>query len=251
MVRFILRRLLWAIPTLFIVTFLVYVAIRIGTDPLRELPARQPTGVREEDPAVHRDQRALRRAWRYVRGYFKWLRRFVSGDWPRTHQGQPRGVAEPEGGDGQLDPSRRPRHDRRHHDRSGDRRLRRAPPRQPAATRPSTPAAFFGLSIPPYVSAVLFQLIFAVYWSRWYRRAAAPDVGRLPDRDTVASTSWLMAQAHGAAGDRRGDPDDRRLRAVHAGLAARRPEQRVHAHRARRRASASGGCSSATPCATR
>ena len=35
MFRFILRRVLWAIPTLFVVTFLVYCAIRFGTDPVQ------------------------------------------------------------------------------------------------------------------------------------------------------------------------------------------------------------------------
>ena len=34
MFRFIVRRLIWAVPTLLIVTFLVYVAIRLGTDPV-------------------------------------------------------------------------------------------------------------------------------------------------------------------------------------------------------------------------
>ena len=37
MVRFVARRLVWAIPTIFLVTFIVYVAIRLGTDPLAGL----------------------------------------------------------------------------------------------------------------------------------------------------------------------------------------------------------------------
>ena len=35
MIRFICRRLLWMIPTLFLITFLVFIAIRIGTDPVQ------------------------------------------------------------------------------------------------------------------------------------------------------------------------------------------------------------------------
>ena len=31
----------------------------------------------------------------------------------------------------------------------------------------SNTAAFVGLSIPPYISALLLQLLFAVYWSKW------------------------------------------------------------------------------------
>ena len=35
MLRYIARRLVWAIPTLLVITFLVYVALRMGTDPLK------------------------------------------------------------------------------------------------------------------------------------------------------------------------------------------------------------------------
>ena len=35
MIRFVVRRLLWMIPTLFLITFLVFIAIRIGTDPVQ------------------------------------------------------------------------------------------------------------------------------------------------------------------------------------------------------------------------
>ena len=34
MLRYALRRAVWLIPTLLIVTFLVYVALRLGTDPV-------------------------------------------------------------------------------------------------------------------------------------------------------------------------------------------------------------------------
>ena len=62
MFRFIVRRLIWAVPTLLIVTFLVYVAIRIGTDPVASYlrsNARASAGGRR---AVHRATTACTRA---------------------------------------------------------------------------------------------------------------------------------------------------------------------------------------------
>ena len=41
-------------------------------------------------------------------------------------------------------------------------------------------AAFFGLSIPPYVSAVLLQLLFAVYWKQWFGDPLLPTSGVYP-----------------------------------------------------------------------
>jgi peptide/nickel transport system permease protein len=41
-------------------------------------------------------------------------------------------------------------------------------------------AAFVGISIPPYVSAILFQLLFAVYWSRWFGSTLFPTSGVYP-----------------------------------------------------------------------
>ena len=42
MIRFILRRLAWAVPTLLIVTFLVYVALRVGTNPVESYKRSNP-----------------------------------------------------------------------------------------------------------------------------------------------------------------------------------------------------------------
>ena len=87
------------------------------------------------------------------------------GDWPRSIVGQPRSVARTERRDGEH-PS--PRH-RRHRDRH-----RRSvccfgivAALQPGSLRDSTgqqrrPSSRF--SIPPFVSAVIFQLVFAVLW---------------------------------------------------------------------------------------
>ena len=37
-----MRRLAWAVPTLLLVTFLVYVALRLGTDPLQSYLRTNP-----------------------------------------------------------------------------------------------------------------------------------------------------------------------------------------------------------------
>ena len=147
--------MLWAIPTLLIVTFLVYVALRIGTNPLESYKRINQRASEQEDPGVHRHQRAVRRSGGYVRGYFQWLGQFVTGDWPRTIKGSREVWPQPAGRDGQL---------------------AAASAAWPsivgitiglsigvfAALRPGglrdtivNTAAFFGLSIPPYVSAVL------------------------------------------------------------------------------------------------
>jgi len=46
MLRYILRRLAWSIPTLLIVTFLVYLALRIGTDPVASYKRVNPRATR-------------------------------------------------------------------------------------------------------------------------------------------------------------------------------------------------------------
>lgn len=41
-------------------------------------------------------------------------------------------------------------------------------------------AAFVGISIPPYISAILLQLVFAVYWSKWFGNTLFPTSGVYP-----------------------------------------------------------------------
>ncbi|MEP6660047.1 MAG: ABC transporter permease [Acidimicrobiales bacterium] len=163
MVRFIVRRLLWMIPTLLIVTFLVFVAIRVGTNPvaayLRLNPRASPEKVAQ---------------FKHVNGlegsipnqYFSWLRRFLTWDWPRSIAGNrpvwPNlkdalansfvlgGLATVVGiGIGLV---------------VGILAALRQYSKFDTAASTS---AFVGISIPPYVSAVLLQLLFAVYFTRW------------------------------------------------------------------------------------
>jgi len=161
--RYTSRRLLWAIPTLFIITFLVFLALRAGTDPvasyLRVNPRATPAKIQQ---------------YKEVNGligsppeqYFRWLGHFLTGNWGNSIKGNRPvwpsmkdalantlvlGIAATVVGVtiglgiGIL-----------------------------AALRPyskfdtaATTGAFVGFSIPPFVAAVILQLIFAVYMTKW------------------------------------------------------------------------------------
>ncbi|MFM8994404.1 MAG: ABC transporter permease, partial [Actinomycetota bacterium] len=176
MLRYVLRRLAWAIPTLIFVTFLVYIALRIGTDPVASYKRINPRATKAKI-AQYIEVNGLDP--NYVRGYFRWLGNFVTLDWPRSIKGSREvwpqlkdalantirlGVAASSVGIviglglGVF-----------------------------AALRPGgrrdvavNTAAFVGISIPPYVSAILFQLLFAVYWSRWFGSTLFPTSGVYP-----------------------------------------------------------------------
>ncbi|MBM3656640.1 MAG: ABC transporter permease [Actinobacteria bacterium] len=176
MLRYVLRRLAWAIPTLIFVTFLVYIALRIGTDPVASYKRINPRASKAKI-AQYIEVNGLDP--NFVRGYFRWLGNFVTLDWPRSIKGSREvwpqlkdalantirlGVAASSVGIviglglGVF-----------------------------AALRPGgrrdvavNTAAFVGISIPPYVSAILFQLLFAVYWSRWFGSTLFPTSGVYP-----------------------------------------------------------------------
>ena len=176
MLRYVLRRLAWALPTLIFVTFLVYIALRIGTDPVASYKRINPRATKAKI-AQYIEVNGLDP--NYVRGYFRWLGNFVTLDWPRSIKGSREvwpqlkdalantirlGVAASSVGIviglglGVF-----------------------------AALRPGgrrdvavNTAAFVGISIPPYVSAILFQLLFAVYWSRWFGSTLFPTSGVYP-----------------------------------------------------------------------
>src|SRR4051812_33814126 len=82
-----MRRLIWAVPTLLIVTFLVYVAIRIGTNPVASY-TRTNARASPEKIQEYIDRNGLYEGFGgYVRGYFRWLQGFVTGDWPTSIKG--------------------------------------------------------------------------------------------------------------------------------------------------------------------
>jgi peptide/nickel transport system permease protein len=163
MIRFVARRLLWTVPTVFLITFLVFVAIRIGTDPVQSYLRLNP-----------RASQAKILQYRVVNGltgnivsqYFHWLGHFVTFNWGRSIKGSrpvwPElkaamantlvlgGLATFVGvviglGIGILSALR---------------------PRS-LFDQTSTTGAFVGISVPPYVSAVLLQLFFAITLTRW------------------------------------------------------------------------------------
>ena len=70
MLRFVARRLVWAIPTLLLVTFLVYVAIRIGTNPSE---AYQRSNPRANAAKIAEYEELNNLNGSYVSGYFRWL----------------------------------------------------------------------------------------------------------------------------------------------------------------------------------
>lgn len=176
MLRYVLRRLAWAIPTLLFVTFLVYIALRIGTDPVASYKRINPRASKAKI-AQYIEVNGLDP--NYVRGYFRWLGNFVTLDWPRSIKGSREvwpqlkdalantirlGVAA-----------------------SGVGIVVGLALGVFAALRPGgrrdvavNTAAFVGISIPPYVSAILFQLLFAVYWSRWFGSTLFPTSGVYP-----------------------------------------------------------------------
>lgn len=179
MARTILRRLMWAIPTILLVTFLVYVAIRIGTNPSEAYQRSNPRASEAKVKEYEELNNLYPGVWGYIKGYFGWLGGFLSGDWPRSIVG--RREVWPELKDAMANTLR----------------LGIAATvigvsiglllgiyaaLKPGSLRDSTVngAAFFGFSVPPYVSAVVFQLIFAVMWVQWFGNALLPTSGVYP-----------------------------------------------------------------------
>jgi peptide/nickel transport system permease protein len=74
LLRFILRRLLWSIPVLFIASVLVFIAVKSTTDP----GALRGPGVRSEDVLRYKEQLGLDKG--PVEQYTTWLGHFVRGD---------------------------------------------------------------------------------------------------------------------------------------------------------------------------
>ena len=179
MLRFVLRRLLWAIPTMFLVTFMVYVAVRLGTNPLASyLRVNQRATQKKIDQYIETNG-LYEGVGGYIKGYFKWLGGFVTGDWPRSIKGS-REVW-PVLKDAMFNSLRL----------GGAATLVGITigltigvfvALKPGGLRDTVmnTGAFFGLSIPPYVSAVLLQVLFAVQWSKWYGEPLLPTSGVYP-----------------------------------------------------------------------
>lgn len=180
MLRFAFRRLVWAVPTLLLVTFLVYIALRLGTDPLQSYLRTNPRASKEK---IEQYKSVNGLSSNYVLGYFHWLKNFVTFNWPRSIKGS-REVW-PELKDAMANTIR-----------LGTfatvvgvsiglfvgmfAALKPGSRRDVAVNT----GAFLGVSIPPYITAVLFQLVFAVYWSRWFGKTLFPTSGVYPPGHT-------------------------------------------------------------------
>jgi len=174
--RFIGKRLLWAIPTLLLVTFLVYVALRLGTDPVESYKRINPRATRAKIQQ-YKDLNGL--SDNYALGYINWFKNFITFNWPRSIKGS-REVF-PVLKDAMANTIR-----------LGAlasavgivvglfvgifAALKPGGKRDVAVNT----AAFVGVSIPPYISAVLLQLLFAVYWGRWFGSSLFPTSGVYP-----------------------------------------------------------------------
>jgi peptide/nickel transport system permease protein len=165
--RFVTRRLLWAVPTLLIVTFLVYVAIRLGTDPVASYTRSNQRASRAKIDEYIEQNGLYEGFGGYVRGYFKWLGGFLSGDWPHSIKGNR-----------EVWPNLK--------DAVGN-SLRLAgiaviigivvgcgfgvvAALKPGSVRDGgvNTTALVMLSIPPFVTAVILQMVFAVYTQEWF-----------------------------------------------------------------------------------
>lgn len=163
MIRFVGRRLLWTVPTVFLITFLVFIAIRIGTDPVQSYLRINP---RASEAKVQQYREANGLTGNMVSQYFNWLHHFVTFNWGRSIKGSrpvwpelkaamantlvlgtlATGVGVLIGlGIGILSALR---------------------PRS-LFDQTTTTGAFVGISVPPYVSAILLQLFFAITLTRW------------------------------------------------------------------------------------
>jgi peptide/nickel transport system permease protein len=164
MARFVIRRLLWLIPIMLVVTFLVYVACRIGWNPVASYQRANPRAGKKRLEAF-KVNNGLTDGFPYIQGYRTWLWRFLRGpaEWPKSIKG---------GGE-VWEPLRY----------SIFNTLRLAgiasvlgvglgvglgilASRRPGGWLDSivNTTAFFVGGIPPFVSAVMLQLAFAVQW---------------------------------------------------------------------------------------
>jgi len=151
------------IPTLFIITFLVFIAIRVGTDPVQSYLRINPRASKAKIQQ-YKDKNGLNGS--IVSQYFHWLHNFVTFNWGRSIKGSRPVWPELKNAMANtlvlgllataiglviglaigIVSAMRPRS---------------------VFDEGATTAAFVGISIPPYVSAILLQLFFAITLTRW------------------------------------------------------------------------------------
>jgi peptide/nickel transport system permease protein len=177
--RYVARRLLWLIPTLLLVTFLVYVALRLGTNPVESYKRANARASKKKIQQYIELNGLYDGAFGYVRGYFKWLGGFLTGDWAPSIKG--RTPVWPNLKDALANSLR-----------LGITAsivgifvgnlfgvLAALRPGRLRDTAVNT-GALIGLAIPPFVSALLLQLLFSIYWQKWFGYSLFPTSGVYP-----------------------------------------------------------------------
>ena len=158
-------------PTVLIVTFLVYVAIRIGTDPVASF-LRANTRATEEDVQEYIEANGLYEGFGgYVRGYFTWLGGFLTGDWPPSIKGEQ--PVWPNLQDAMANSLRLAGIGALIGIVAGC-TLGVFAALKPGGLRDGSvnTTALVMLSIPPFVSAIILQMVFAVYTREWFPEAS-------------------------------------------------------------------------------
>jgi ABC-type dipeptide/oligopeptide/nickel transport system permease component len=163
MLRYVLRRLMWMVPTVLVVTFIAFWAVRSGTNPvqsfLRSNPRATPAQV-----AKYKQVNGL--VGSTPEQYVRWLGHFVTGNWGRSIKGsRPVWPALKDSlansltlgafatvigisvglGIGILSALRQ----------------------YSKFDTIATTGAFVGISVPPFVSAILIQTFIAVFLKNW------------------------------------------------------------------------------------
>jgi peptide/nickel transport system permease protein len=82
--RYVIRRLLWAIPTVIIITFVAFWALRTGTDPVASYLRSNPRATPEQIQ-LYRDANGLNGT--IPQQYLAWMGNFLSGDWGESIKG--------------------------------------------------------------------------------------------------------------------------------------------------------------------
>ena len=161
MINFVIKRIVWSIPVLFVASVIVFAAIKATTDPT----AIRSPGIRAEDMVRYREQLGLDESAH--RQYFKWLGNFVQGDLGESLR------------------TRRPVAPELLTAMGNTLQLGvfafvlalvfgvaigtlSAVKQYSLFDNLATGASFFGLSIPPFFFGLILQIVFVLQWSDWF-----------------------------------------------------------------------------------
>jgi peptide/nickel transport system permease protein len=195
--RYIFRRLLWAIPIVIIVTFVAFWAVRAGTDPVASYLRLNP---RASAAKIQQYKEANGLVGSTPEQYVRWLGKFVTGDWGHSIKGN------------------RPVWPSIKNALANTLVLGifataigmsvglvigifSALRQYSKFDTLSTTGAFVGISIPPFISAVMLQIIFAVTLTKWFglHKPLLPTSGVYPPGhhgfDPVLRVKYLILPA--------------------------------------------------------